>query len=183
MLYVFLLIWQRKNMENEEINLGPRKTIAKKLAQKLIEDSGIIKAPVSLQQIIEYLQKDYFLDVKGIKLSDETSGMLVTFKDEDKESSAIAFNENHPWCRRRFTIAHEIGHLLMGHTCSNKDVYGEDNFNENESNTFASELLMPKGLLKKDFNEIKKVPELAKFYRVSQQALCIKLGTDGLLKF
>lgn len=166
---------------NEEINLGPRKSSAKKLAQNLIKEIGIISAPVSLQKVIEYLQKTISLNVEKVKFSDKISGMLVTFKEEDKEYSAIAFNESHPWCRRRFTIAHEIGHLLMGHTC-NKSLYGEDNFNENEANVFASELLMPKNLLKEDFNKIKQVPELARLYCVSQHALCIKLGDDRLLK-
>lgn len=175
-----LLIWLRKNME-EEANLGPKKSVAKKLAQKLIKDSYIEVAPVSLQKVIECLQKTYTLDVQGIKLSEKFSGMLVTFKNEDGESSSIVFNENHPWCRRRFTIAHEIGHFLMGHTCGD-DVYDSKSFNELESDIFASELLMPKKLLKEDFGKIKNVPDLAKLYRVSQQALCIKLGNDGLLK-
>lgn len=168
-------------MNNEEANLGPRKSVAKKLAQKLVKDSCIESAPVSLQKIIECLQKTYTLDVQRVKFGEKVSGLLVTFKDEDKESSSIAFNENHPWCRRRFTIAHEIGHLLMGHTCNNT-MHDEGNFNEKESNIFASELLMPKNLLKVDFNKIKSVPDLARLYRVSQQALCIKLGNDGLLK-
>jgi len=166
---------------NEEINLGPRKSSAKKIAQNLIKEAGITSAPVSLQKVIEHLQKTISLNVQKVKFSENMSGMLVTFKDEDRESSAIAYNESHPWCRRRFTIAHEIGHLLMGHTC-NKTIYGGDNFNEIESNVFASELLMPKNLLKEDFNKIKKVPDLAKLYRVSQQSLCIKLGDDHLLK-
>lgn len=38
--------------------------------------------------------------------------------------------------RLRFTLAHEIGHIFLGHTC-------DCDANEYEANTFAAQLLMP----------------------------------------
>ena len=80
-------------------------------------------------------------------------------------SFLIGFNKNHQLYRRRFTIAHEIGHLLMGHTCSNS----KENNSEIEANTFASELLIPTKFIKRDFREEPNaIPQLAKRYCVSQ---------------
>ncbi len=76
-------------MENEEINLGPRKTVAKKLAQQVIKGSGISSAPVSLQKVIEHLQKTHNLNVMRAPLTEKVSGLLVVCNDLDKESMVI----------------------------------------------------------------------------------------------
>ncbi len=167
-------------MENEPIDLGPRKKSARDLARNLIKDSRVSSAPVSLREVIEYLQTVYSLDVRRVNLSQGISGLLVVCREVDQEYATIGFNENHSWCRRRFTIAHEIGHLLMGHTC-NKNSF-EKSHNETEANIFAAELLIPKQFLKSDFKRIQNIPALAKFYLVSQESLGIKLGQDGLLR-
>ena len=166
-------------MENDSINLGPRKTAAKNLAKKLIKDTKISEAPISLQTIIEHLQSTYTISVRRVNFQIEVSGLLVKCKEVDGEFYTIGFNENHPWCRRRFTIAHEIGHLLFGHAC--KKGGKDDTDNEKEADAFAGELLIPTLLIKKDFEKIKKVPELSKLYRVSAEALTIKLMDARLL--
>lgn len=167
-------------IDNETIDLGPRKKAAKSLAQKIIKDAKITEAPVSLQKIIEYLQKDYDLDVRRASFTNEVSGLLVRCQDVDQEYFTIGFNSDHPWCRRRFTIAHEIGHLLFGHLC---DKGSSKSNNEKECDIFAAELLIPTTFLKKDFAKMPNVPELSKLYRVSGQAISIKLGDARLLKF
>lgn len=167
-------------MNDNDVNLGPRKTAAKKLAKKLIRDAKITEAPVSLQKVIEYLQKDYDLAVHRVNFTDEVSGLLVQCKKVDEEFFTIGFNENHPWCRRRFTIAHEIGHLLFGHICE-KTINKSDN--EKEADSFAGELLVPTDLIKKDFAKTPHIPTLSKLYRVSAEAMSIKLGDARLLKF
>lgn len=158
--------------------LGANKKGAKALATKLIKDSNILTAPVSLYQIIQFLQASYSLHVVPINTTEKVSGLLVVCKKEETETVGIAFNENDPWCRRRFTISHEIGHLLLGHTCTE----GSGTTNETEANIFASELLMPISILKGDYSRIKKIPELAKLYRVSQQAMSYRLMDSKLLK-
>lgn len=166
-------------MENDLDNLGPRKTAAKNLAKKLIKDAKVVNAPVSLQKIIEHLQSSYELFVQRVNFGTEISGILVKCKDVDDEYFTIGFNENHPWCRRRFTIAHEIGHMLFNHTCR-KGEKGEEG-NEREADIFAAELLVPSNLLKKDFVKISNIPELSKLYRVSAETLSIKLMDTRLL--
>ena len=168
-------------MENEEINLGPRKVVAKKLARRIIKESGISSAPVSLQKVIEHLQKTHNLNVMRALLTEKVSGLLVVCNDLDKKSMVIGFNPDKPWCHRRFTIAHEIGHIMMSHTCSGDT--SDKSHNETEANNFAVELLIPTSLVKVDFKKIPNIPELSKLYRVSAEAMAIKLGAARLLKF
>ena len=160
-------------MQNDDVDLGPRKKGAKALAQELIKSASVLVAPVSLQVIIEHLQKTNTLAVRRIIASEKVSGLIVMCTQVDSEYATIAFNGNLPWCRRRFTIAHEIGHFLFGHDCTKNQEDGSRN--EAEANAFAAELLIPTSFLKKDFSKIRNVQELAKLYRVSEQALTIKL--------
>lgn len=166
-------------MSDELPVFGPRKKLVKSLAQRLIKDVKISSAPVSLQKVIEYLQTKYTLDVKKIVIGEKVSGLLVICKEVDNEYATIGFNAEHPWCRRRFTIAHEIGHLLLEHTC-NKDTE-DGSVNETEANQFASELLMPTAFIKKDLKDNLNIQALAKLYRVSDQALTIKLINTRLV--
>lgn len=79
----------------------------------------------------------------------------------------IAINTRAPMDRQRFTIAHELGHLLI-HRINSDEA-------ENQANQFASEFLMPA----KDMDEFFKVPEidlrylaaLKPIWRVSMAAL------------
>ncbi len=160
-------------------DLGARKKLAITLAQKLVKDAQIKNAPVSLQQVIEYLQIEHNLTVLRVEASSKVSGLLVSCKDVDGEYATIGFNGNHPWCRRRFTIAHEIGHLLLGHACTGRQDDGSHD--ETEANVFAAELLMPKIILKKDYKSSPDIPTLARLYRVSDQALSIQLMSARLI--
>lgn len=166
-------------MQDDIPTFGPRKKFAKSLAQKLIRDAKINEAPVSLQKVIEHLQTKYSIDVKKVSLGIKVSGLLVICRDVDAEYATIGFNANHPWCRRRFTIAHEIGHLLLEHGC-NKNIE-DGSLNETEANQFAGELLVPTSFIKNDFSKSPNVQFLSKLYRVSGQALSIRLMDSRLI--
>jgi Zn-dependent peptidase ImmA (M78 family) len=159
-------------MDDDLPDLGPRKKVSRDLASKLIKEVGIKAAPVSLQQVIEHIQTTRALSVQKIQIGEKVSGLIVVVKKLDDEYATIGFNANHPWCRRRFTIAHEIGHLFLDHGCVGES---DGSHNEREAHIFAAELLMPKPLLKKDYVNSPDVPTLAKLYRVSEQALSIQL--------
>ena len=76
------------------------------------------------------------------------------FPDADDGKSTII--DGQPWIliakdkpvrRQRFTCAHELGHILLGHTGKyklvNREPSREDNPIEQEANVFASRLLAP----------------------------------------
>ena len=165
-------------MQNSLSDQGPRKKFAQTQAQKLLQDSGVLTAPVSLPSIIGHLQTTRNLDVQRFNFGKNISGIMVMHNSFDQEFVTIGFNENHPWCRRRFTIGHEIGHLLMGHVCNGDP----SDYGEKEADMFSNELLIPTKFIKVDFAKTPNIQALAKLYRVSEAAMTIKLMDARLIK-
>lgn len=123
----------------------------------------------------EKLEKEFEVDVEKIAklckievIFDEldVSGSCMNFhsaaNDEsseystNKEKREIRVNKYEPLVRQRFTIAHEIGHILLSHEgISYRDtsymIYKDliERMNEVSANAFAAELLMPERLLRK----------------------------------
>jgi Zn-dependent peptidase ImmA (M78 family) len=89
--------------------------------------------------------------------------------------------------RQRFTIAHEIGHYVLGHT----PVYSEFNediatnprrINDRQADAFASELLMPESQLKEYFLEFRRdYKAIARKFDVSDTAMFIRLEVAKLV--
>ena len=158
----------------------PRKKEARDMAKKIIKELKIKEAPINLREVISHIQKEFNLQIIPNELSKNISGMIVKITEIEEERFAIGFNTNDPWCRRRFTIGHEIGHLLFNTMCNKGS--SEHKSIEQECECFAAELLIPKTILKKDFAETPDIPELSKKYLVSAQAMGIKIMDDRLLK-
>lgn len=163
-----------------EVQNKPRIGVARTLARKLLKDANLSNIPVSLQKLGDYLQAQHNLQLRGIRdFSDKTSGATVTVNGEP----TIAFNKNHGWYRRRFTIAHEIGHFIMN-TGHNDIGAALDTSNpvEAEANEFAAELLMPLQQFKKDCkNEVSSIDDLAEKYQVSKEAAGWRMVHSGVL--
>ncbi len=77
--------------------------------------------------------------------------------------------------RRRFTLAHELGHVLLEHD-------GDGDAREREANAFAAELLMPRALVRRFlvpphgiFSD--PVAEVAGFFAVSREAARVAVET------
>jgi Zn-dependent peptidase ImmA (M78 family) len=154
-------------MENEEIKLKPNVGGARNIARRLLKDSKVKEIPVSLPKIINYLKSQHDLAVWKVPLG-KVDGLLVMVDGHP----TIGFNADQSWVRKRLTIAHEIGHLLMGHTCGGAGIH--DNA-ETEAYQFAAELLMPLAYIRKDFVLTPNAEQLARKYIVSKEALCIHL--------
>jgi len=170
----------------ETINEKARVGSARNLARDLIKKCKIKETPVSLRAIIGCLQTTHDLGVYPCaNFSDKLSGILVTIEDETSRRDEIHFNQNHSWHRRRFSIAHEIGHLLFNtsHT-DTVDFYNSQSTDETEANQFASELLMPLAFLKADLKKgHTTVKDLAWKYIVSEEAMGWKISTSNLIKY
>lgn len=84
-------------------------------------------------------------------------------------------NVDAPTDRMRFTIAHELGHLVM-HTVPNPDM-------EKEANMFAAEFLMPERDIKPQFRnvELSLLAMLKQVWRVSIQALIHRAWQVGAI--
>ncbi|WP_421292117.1 ImmA/IrrE family metallo-endopeptidase [Aeromonas veronii] len=92
--------------------------------------------------------------------------------------------------RQRFTIAHEIGHHLLGHTQNGRCLRdGPGNYSTNinysieaEANEFAAQLLMPEEAVRIliERRGVTNVTELANAFNVSEAAMYYRLKNLGL---
>lgn len=98
----------------------------------------------------------------------------------DGKFPVIFYNKNLLGDRLRFTLAYELGHLVMhaGKTLETRE--GLDH----ESNVFAAEFLMPKHDILPDFKDginLEVLAKLKKKWKVSMQALLYRASDLGLL--
>ena len=86
----------------------------------------------------------------------------------------IFINRSFPADRKRFTLAHEFGHLIMHDNVN----YNEFNNIEDEANRFASEFLMPSNEIKSQLSNlnIAKLVNLKRIWKVSMAAILHKAG-------
>jgi transcriptional regulator with XRE-family HTH domain len=94
--------------------------------------------------LIGVVERDFGVDVAVEPLGEGPAGLLVQHADE---IALIVLNrDDHP-TRRRFTLAHELGHWLLGDSepVIVENTFGDDTDIERRANRFAVELLMPEG--------------------------------------
>jgi Zn-dependent peptidase ImmA (M78 family) len=173
--------------------MTPRYSLAKRQAAELIRRGRVKKAPIPVEKLAGLLNAEVVLQ----PFSGEVSGIVHRNKDG---TAVIGVNSSHPAQRQRFTIAHEIGHLLL-HVDENLHV--DKNFpiglrsgvsgksvdeKEIEANQFAASLLMPSDFIAHDLRPLIgkdvliAIKKLAKKYGVSEQAMSIRLSTLGHIK-
>ena len=116
------------------------------------------------------------------QLPDALSGLLI----EQAGGALIAVNADHIHTRQRFTIAHELGHHLLGHTERfhlnlSDGTPPEHNYRlERAANEFAADLLMPRRLLASAFHANSSTSALASMFEVSDIAMGYRLINLGL---
>lgn len=87
----------------------------------------------------------------------------------------IFINTKQPKDRMRFSLVHELGHLVM-HRLPNPEM-------EDQANRFASELLMPTADIMKDFHNLslEKFMALKRYWKTAMSALMRKAKDTGRL--
>ncbi len=156
-------------------------------ANELLRSAGVVEPPVDVISIAVLLGATIRHEIT----KDDISGALHRRED----GPVIGVNALHSQSRQRFTIAHEIGHLILHkHESVFIDrVYRRDSQSsealdpvEIEANKFAAALLMPKDLIssaepgKGSPLSSDDVEELARRFAVSQQAMTFRLENLGV---
>jgi Zn-dependent peptidase ImmA (M78 family)/DNA-binding XRE family transcriptional regulator len=170
-----------KKMPPRVENLRPGKA-----AERILVDLDIKEPPVSPRDVAVRLGVPVF----EWELTDEISGIFISYQNQ----FCIGVNEAHPRVRQRFSVAHEIGHLVYDRSQSLFLDFTEvsmtadldklqDAKAETRANQFAADLLMPATWLRKDAKRYgtNDLTFLAKRYEVSQQALWFRLLTLKLV--
>ena len=126
------------------------------------------EAPVPVIDILEYLGYDIDFRNDGIYEDESILGGLVIEKKKVQLNESLTTNEG----RLNFTIAHEIGHIILHAPLAdiNKNLFRKDNYCddnnlkkqerliERQADKFAAFLLMPSILVKKTFFRTFKKP-------------------------
>jgi Zn-dependent peptidase ImmA (M78 family) len=168
-------------------------TKAEREAVDLLDRFHIIRPPIPVEQIVKKLGATIELR----PFQGQISGML--YRDDHRR--VIGVNSREPEVRRRFTVAHEIAHLVL-HKGRQMIIDTPARYNlrrgvgsvasdreEVEANAFAAELLMPRDMVMAQWqqNTAKRavppsqlVGELATKFDVSTQAMGYRLVNLGI---
>lgn len=174
---------------------GKRSTLIENRTKQIFEQTGIVGLPVKIEEIV----KKMGINLVPYAFDEDISGVLVI---SDKEAT-IGFNQSESRVRRRFTIAHELGHYEFHRDKSamfiDKDyraIFRSKNSGnsedlqvlEQEANTFAACILMPEALLAEilsdmefDLSSEDEIKRLAKIFDVSATAMSFRIINLGLL--
>lgn len=166
--------------------LRPRYNRINAEVERLLTKSKVRSAPVP----VEAIAKGEGANVVFQNFNNEISGLLI----RRPGAIVIGVDKKQAAQRQRFTVGHELGHLLLH---DGDEVHVDKDFRVNfrsassstaedveeiEANTFAATLLMPMQFLLKDLQGVVvdiedqgQVAELATAYEVSLQAMTFRL--------
>jgi Zn-dependent peptidase ImmA (M78 family) len=157
----------------------------------LLRKFDLLTVPVDVKAVAERLGATVVFD----ELDDDVSGFLL----REKDVITIAVNKLHHVNRRRFTIAHECGHLYLhanqgdrlwvdkGYFFRNAKSRSGDQLPEIQANQFAAGLLMPEELLYSSIENVSAISDIDVFrlalrFQVSEQAMTVRLVSLGLIE-
>jgi Zn-dependent peptidase ImmA (M78 family) len=169
--------------------MAPRYWLARQRAGELLRAAKIKEPPVPVEKLARLVNAE----IRYEPFAGEMSGMV---QRTPENRAIIGVNSMHSGTRRRFTIAHEIGHLVLH---KDTDFHVDENYpigfrnelssmavddREIEANQFAAELLMPLSFLstdlansRVDIESDEAIAKLARQYGVSVQAMTIRLSS------
>lgn len=153
----------------------------------------------SIFEKINNYRKTYPVDVEGliksldIELHEAWLDKGISGQLEKKNGKyRITVNAENSRVRKRFTMAHELGHYVLhrdlvgdgvdddkAYRSTHEGLYYNTNIGpkqETEANQFAANLLMPHDLLEELRRQGKQPIEIAKIMEVSQPAIKIRMG-------
>jgi len=164
-----------------------RVQFVRKMAQKVLKDSKIAEPPVDLLAIlrvhgIQYEEVDDFPD---------TVDALIIERGNKIYAAVNALQHPH---RRRFSLAHELGHYFLhrgdygssptvsiDEPPSDEDLIPTKDPVESEADMFAGELLVPLGMLKPHAR--KGIAELSRLFLVSEHVIGIAISKNFKVLF
>lgn len=149
----------------------------KEKVESIIKKLNISSPPIPIEKVAELFSLQIIIYPK---FPNNVSGVII----KKEGLNVIGVNSNHPKVRQRFSIAHELGHYIMGHDNMEyiDETFDKPTDKEQEANKFAAKILMPRSMLKKDIEKNDyDIPSLAKRYEVSEQAMSIRLLETGLI--
>lgn len=149
------------------------------IARGIIKNFNLNEPPVDLYYIAEKLNciiryaKDFPPTVDGMVLPLASGEYLVLINQYIKS------------VRKRFTLAHELGHVYLKHYLKYglyKSKDSQKDIIERQADVFATELLMPKHWVRKYYQKETDIESLANLFWVSKEAMTIRLRELNLIE-
>ncbi len=149
------------------------------MAKKVLADSNVKVPPVDLLQILA-------AHGIGYEEVDDFPGTVDALIIEDGAKVYAAVNAKQHLHRRRFSLAHELGHYFLHRDGTPDETVTIDNPPSDEIDTatkgpaeieadlFAGELLVPLEMLKPHVR--KGIPELSRLFLVSEQVISVAIS-------
>jgi predicted transcriptional regulator len=180
-----LLRQVRKVVPKRALTFGESINVARVQAARLRQALGVdgTAMPLGWVEQVPNLRIDL---LPAHQLGEGTSGLTTRAKDGDY---VIAVNKNNSHSHRRFTLAHEIKHLLdypYAETLHERLGHGNRELRERSveriCDHFAAYLLMPSMLVKRAWTTgFQELSVLAGLFQVSEEAMHIRLTNLGLV--
>lgn len=166
--------------------MRPRYSRINAEVDRLLAQAKVHEAPVPVEKMAKasgakVVRNDFENDVSGVHIRRDGAVVIGVANSQSSQ-------------RQRFTIAHELAHLILH---DGEEVHVDKTFRVNlrsplsskaedveeiEANTFAASLLMPIGFLKPDLQNVtldiddpSQIAKLADRYEVSTQAMTYRL--------
>lgn len=148
----------------------PRTDLCVSKAQETLADYArsrvVMKPPVRIESVAEWMG---FQVILLYTVGEEFSGMVSV------RQKLIGVNGRHHRHRRRFTIGHELAHILLKHPPESHCTPKEIALYNVEADACAAELLIPSNLLSQWLPIIHSISNLAYAFDVSEEAMAVRL--------
>ena len=127
---------------------------ARDAAWRILLDCKVDRLPVTLNDVCRKLKIRVLSYSEGARII-ERAELVQAMRRTDgmtfyaRKTPVILFDESKPPQRAKFTIAHEVGHIILGHvkpgsfTPANREPQPGDAPEEQAANQFAARLLSP----------------------------------------
>lgn len=138
------------------------------LAWQVLINEKITELPVKIGPLCKNLE----ITLRYFTPTDGNDGKSLIVDDQ----AVILVSDQCPPARQRFTAAHELGHILLGHVGEyqlvNREPSPTDNPIEQEANVFASRVLAPACVLWA--LDVRTPEQISKLCQISYQAACFR---------
>lgn len=123
-----------------------------------------------VEDIFQLFENNGFIIIE-LELTEKFDGVSIR---TDEGNPVIIINKNFSNDRKRFTLAHELGHMLM-HVLGDFPIpdYRDQKEREKEANRFASEFLMPEEAIRSSLFNLKlsSLAELKRYWLTSMASI------------
>ncbi len=153
--------------------------LVRRLAQRYVKEAGIDRPPVP-NSLITHAESGVPIEVRQVPLKAYRGAVWRL-----SNSWVVQLNSNDSTARQRFTLFHEIFHILAHSKAT--PVFKkagcdlEGSFNEMLADHFAAACLLPDKLLKKMWSKIKDVNKMAALFDAPRTVMWLALRVMGLI--